>query len=95
MKDTHQKWMPVEIELELNELEGLASALRIVRFGDDVCSNMSEADYKHALSTLTDNVLQQIGKLSRTMRGEDVVSLPAPEVGQEVGQEAQSPVPPA
>jgi|KBSSwiStaDraftv2_1062776.scaffolds.fasta_scaffold237115_3 hypothetical protein len=63
---------PVDIESELTELEGVAVALKIVRHGSGIFSDLrhDSSAYQHALFTMVDTVLDQIEKLSTAYRGE-------------------------
>src|SRR5262245_35657894 len=63
-----------QVEHELTELEGLAIALKIVRFGDGVLSNLNHRHpaYVHALYTLVDSVVTQVEELSKAYRGESL-----------------------
>jgi hypothetical protein len=73
---------PIKVECALDSLEGLAIALRIVRSGHDVLTDLEFGSdgYMSALLTQVDTVLDAVNKLSAAFRGEPLPGLFRPKV---------------
>jgi len=59
-----------QLESELTDLEGLVTALKIVRECGDAMDSIPREETKHAMYTLIDAVAVKTGKLSKMFHGE-------------------------